>query len=95
MSKDDKMKLSRRRLLQSAVVVGATAPLLLSTSARAASDKTTKKAAQYQDKPNGNKECSKCRFFIKPKNSGKMGTCQLVQGAISPHGYCMLFTPAS
>jgi len=89
------MKLSRRRLLQSALMVSAAAPLLVSTPALAASDKTTKKAAQYQDKPNGNKECSKCRFFIPPKNGAKMGTCQLVQGAISPHGYCMLFTPKS
>ena len=95
MRRDDQMKLSRRRLLQSALVVGATAPLLVSTPVLAGSDKTTQKAAQYQDKPMGDKDCSKCRFFIKPKSGEKTGTCQLVQGAISPQGYCMLFTPAS
>lgn len=93
MRRDDTTKLSRRRLLQSALVVGATAPLLVSTPAFAGNNKTTKKAAQYQDHPMGKKQCDKCRFFIPPKNGDKMGTCQLVQGKISPHGYCMLFTP--
>lgn len=95
MAKDNNIKLSRRRLLQSALVVGATAPLLLSKPALAGGAKMTKQAAQYQDKPNNDKDCSKCRFFQKPKNGEKMGTCQIVQGEISPQGYCMLFSPAS
>ncbi len=94
MSKDNDIKLSRRRLLQSALVLGATAPLLLSREALAGGTKMTKQVAQYQDQPKGDKDCSKCRFFQKPKNGEKMGTCQVVQGKISPHGYCMLYSPA-
>ena len=95
MPKDNDIKLSRRRLLQSALVLGATAPLLVSRQALAGGAKMTKQVAQYQDKPKDNKDCSKCRFFEKPKNGGKMGACQLVQGEISPSGYCMLYSPAS
>ena len=95
MSKDDNIKLSRRRLLQSALVVGATAPLLLSRQALAGGAQMTKKVAQYQDQPKDNKDCSKCRFFEKPKNGEKVGACQLVQGKISPQGYCMLYSPAA
>ena len=95
MAKDSNIKLSRRRLLQSALVLGATAPLLLSRPALAGGAKMTQKVAQYQDKPNNGKDCSKCRFFEKPKDGAKMGTCQIVEGEISPSGYCMLFSPAS
>jgi hypothetical protein len=46
-----------------------------------------KQTAQYQDSPNGDQKCEGCRFFI------ERGSCQLVEGEISPNGWCMLFQP--
>jgi hypothetical protein len=46
-----------------------------------------KEAAQYQESPKGDQKCADCRFFIDG------GSCQLVEGKISPNGWCMLFQP--
>ena len=70
--------------------------------------KVTKESVHYQDRPNAGKMCGMCKFFI-PQGGvaghgmmgGMMGpemmaggTCQLVEGNISPMGYCILYTPA-
>ena len=46
-----------------------------------------KQTAQYQDAPNGDQKCEGCRFFIDG------GTCRLVEGEISPNGWCRLYQP--
>jgi hypothetical protein len=38
---------------------------------------------QYQDKPNGDKRCSNCLNFV-PSSS-----CAIVEGTVSPNGYCL------
>ena len=38
---------------------------------------------KYQDKPNGDQKCSTCMQFEPP------GSCKVVEGAISPNGYCI------
>lgn len=53
----------------------------------AATPKKTKAQAKYQDTPNGKQKCSACAHFVAPKS------CKLVEGDISPDGWCMLFTP--
>ncbi len=50
-----------------------------------AQSKTDKKTAKYQDNPNNGQSCSQCRFFLPPKS------CQLVEGDISPTGWCNFF----
>lgn len=67
----------------SAFAVTGTATLL-ATAARAQS-KTDKKTAKYQDHPNNGQSCSQCNFFRPPKS------CQLVEGDISPAGWCSFF----
>ena len=77
--------LSRRAMLGgTALVLGAGASALIATSALA---KTPQKAAMYQDKPKDGKMCSACTQFEAP------GSCKLVDGSISPDGWCQLFTP--
>jgi hypothetical protein len=49
--------------------------------------KISKAAVAYQDQPDGDKECSRCAQFQPPAD------CKLVDGPISPHGYCRLFAP--
>ena len=83
---DEAARLSRRSLLQAAV--GAAAILGATTSAAAAQMKVSKASVAYQDEPDGTQACGACAHFVSPS------TCQIVEGPISPRGYCRLFTPA-
>lgn len=47
--------------------------------------KATQAAAKYQDTPRGGLSCEACTFFRKPHG------CQVVEGEISPDGWCDLF----
>ena len=81
---DDHSKLSRRSILkEAALVVGATLAATIFRSKEAFAAKASKVAMQYQDHPNGDKQCSNCAQFI-PSNG-----CQIVEGVVSPQGYCM------
>ena len=51
--------------------------------------KLTQAAAKYQDHPNGNDGCGACPYFQFPKS------CVLVEGEISPMGWCRMFTSFS
>jgi hypothetical protein len=54
-----------------------------------AQSKTDKETAKYQDKPNNGQSCSQCNYFHPPK------TCQLVEGDVSPSGWCSFFLKKS
>jgi hypothetical protein len=45
-------------------------------------EKVAKEAAAYQSTPNGIQMCSNCSLFEAPKS------CKLVEGDISPNGWC-------
>ncbi len=87
---------SRRSLLKKTAmfIAGMAALPLLKTirNARAA-DKLEKTAVKYQDKPKDGKDCDDCMQFVAGATPKAMGTCKMVEGAISPHGYCAAFTP--
>jgi hypothetical protein len=59
-------------------------------SPAAAQGKMPKEQAKYQETPQGDKSCDKCRHFIADENA-----CRLVEGEISPQGWCQLWTAAS
>jgi len=82
--------ISRRTLLKGAAAVTCVA-LASAFAGKAFAEKSTKAAANYQDKPKGDKDCDDCNFFIPGKTSKADGTCQLVEGSISPEGYCTLY----
>lgn len=85
---------SRRSFLGSAVML----PLLaaaLASEARADASKASKESMRYQSSPNGNMQCSGCNFFIPGSDANADGTCKIVDGAISPHGYCMAYNAKS
>jgi hypothetical protein len=50
-----------------------------------AQTKVDKQTAKYQDHPKDGQQCAACRFFRPPKS------CQLVDGDISPNGWCSFF----
>jgi len=71
--------LSRRALLAALAVGG-------SCEATAqAPPKLSQAAAQYQNHPRGGLSCVGCTFFRRPRS------CQVVDGEISPNGWCRLF----
>jgi hypothetical protein len=84
---EDNPELARRWLLKGAALlagVSLTASLVPSRDALA-QQKVAKDLMKYQDKPNGDKQCSNCAQFI-PNNS-----CKVVEGTISPQGYCIVW----
>jgi hypothetical protein len=64
---------------------------LLTKAVLADDTKVTQSSVQYQAKPNGDKQCSKCSFFISGTTADATGTCKIVDGVISPSGYCSAF----
>lgn len=76
--------LSRRTWLgAAAVLTGAAATVMVP---RAALAKSSKAEAKYQDQPKGKSAmCGVCKYYQPPTN------CQLVEGPISPAGWCPLF----
>jgi hypothetical protein len=51
--------------------------------------KLTQAAARYQDRPKGNELCGSCPYFVSPNS------CVLVEGEISPTGWCPIYTTFS
>jgi hypothetical protein len=78
---------SRRRLMRT-VAAGLSACLLPRSSPAAASDRMTRQQANYQDSPNGIYSCAVCTLFEAPK------TCKVVEGDVSPDGWCKAFALA-
>jgi hypothetical protein len=66
---------SRRIVLAAVVWVVADAPVVRMSRAE----------AQYQETPRGGLSCAGCSFFRRPRG------CQVVEGDVSPNGWCRLF----
>ncbi|MBV8373898.1 MAG: high-potential iron-sulfur protein [Candidatus Eremiobacteraeota bacterium] len=90
----DRQQLTRATFVRSTLVLPALAALLGGESF-AQTAKGSKAQFKYQDSPNGDKQCSKCTFFIPGKTATANGTCKIVQGDISPKGYCVAFAAKS
>ena len=102
-------KLSRRNWLKTmaAAATGIAALPFLEGTARAAPAKLTKALAHYQDRPHDGKMCGMCKHFIPAGGEAghgmmggamghsmmRAGLCQVVQGHVSPRGYCLLYLP--
>ena len=84
---------SRRAMLKegSAVLATAAAIPLVLLSAPAAATKLAKSDMHYQDRPNDGKRCAECTAFITDP-SAAAGACKVVNGPISPDGWCMAFS---
>jgi hypothetical protein len=86
--------LKRRTFLGSMLALPALSALLTAEAAADAS-KAPQQAMHYQTTPNGSMQCSGCKFFIPGSDAKSAGTCQIVDGSISPNGYCMAYTAKS
>ena len=80
--------LCRRALLRYALgAAGGVAICNATSNPATAAPKISKQAVAYQDHPDGDKRCEKCAQFQPPD------ACKMVEGPITPQGYCRLFVP--
>ena len=89
-----KLKARRSLLKKTAVFIAGIAamPVLEAIRNARAEGKLGKADVKYQDKPNAGKDCDDCMHFIAGASASASGTCKVVEGQISPHGYCAAFT---
>jgi hypothetical protein len=96
---------SRREWIKSLLLLPAA--LGLARTARAQTPgKVSQAAAQYQDTPKNGQVCGMCKYYIAPGGKAgegmmggqrgpgmmtQLGTCQVVEGSISPRGWCALY----
>jgi hypothetical protein len=78
---------SRRDVLKlSAYALSAVGATCFTDGARAqVAKKASQKSVMYQQTPKNGQYCSICQQFIPPSS------CKVVDGEISPNGYCILF----
>ena len=76
---------SRRLLLQGAAVLVGIIPFMGSA---AAAGKMSQGAVAYQGSPKGSQSCANCKLFEKPD------ACKLVDGKVSPNGWCRIWAKA-
>ena len=99
-------KISRRTWLKGMAVFLAAAGVPLVLSSTTAEAKASKAAVHYRDSPNGMQMCHMCKFYIGGRGGmmgggmmrrggmmGGAGACQVVEGRISPMGWCDLYAP--
>ena len=83
---DENSKRSRRSVLKGAVLL-ATGTLAASVIPvkQAYAQKAPKPAMKYQDTPKDGQKCDECTYFVAPN------ACGVVEGTISPQGWCVLY----
>jgi len=87
--------LTRRHALRRTGALGLGAAVVwLTATPVAAQAKLAKGAVKYVDQGDApGKDCDDCMHYIAPAKADGPGSCRLVEGAISPHGHCVAFTP--
>jgi hypothetical protein len=88
--KDSSSEMTRGKFVAGAVILPALAGLLLAQTTPAEA-KASKAQFKYQGTPNSGHKCSQCRFFVKGSSASANGTCSIVDGSISPNGWCTAF----
>ena len=74
------------------IIAGSAAAIAASARAFAAdagSGKVSQQASAYQTSPKNGQRCTDCALYIAP------ASCKLVEGAISPAGWCKFFAKKS
>jgi anaerobic selenocysteine-containing dehydrogenase len=82
------MKPARRTLLKGAALAASIAVAPWNARGQA---KATKQAMQYQDKPKNDQTCDTCLQWIPGPKADSQGGCKVVEGPISPKGWCAAY----
>ena len=85
---------TRKAFLGSVIVLPALAGLVVAP-AHADGSKSSQASMHYQTTPNDGKQCSGCNFFIPGSSATANGSCKIVDGSISPNGYCIAYSAKS
>ncbi len=86
--------ISRRRALSLGThLVAGTVFLVMVAAPSHVRAKAAKADFNYQDRSKNGKSCATCRLFA-PTESGR-GTCAVVEGEVSPAGWCMAYSERS
>ena len=85
--KTDCRRVSRRVVLTGTVLTLGAAAATMVVPRAAAEQKMSPEQAKYQGTPKGDQRCDGCNNFQSPKG------CKIVQGDISPSGWCQYFAP--
>ena len=88
--------ISRAAILRRLAGVPAVALAIgLTAEAATAAPGLTQAAAKYQKTPKNGQHCAGCQLYVPAKTNPTTanGTCQAVQGSISPNGWCQLYAP--
>jgi len=88
LSQSEQLSVSRRRLLQGAAMTVAGAAAVMAAIGPAEA-KMAQKAAAYQDTAKDGQSCASCTLFKAPSS------CTLVDGTISPDGWCRFYSKKS
>lgn len=83
-------KVTRRQALKVLILPALAAAIGGTTGI--ADAKSSKAQVKYQNHPKGSAKCSGCKFFMPGKSATAMGSCQIVDGSISPNGWCVAYT---
>jgi hypothetical protein len=75
---------SRRAAIRGLTSAIVATPILLTTHSVFAA-KMSKASVAYQHSPKGSQSCANCKLFVPPSS------CTLVEGPISPRGWCKLW----
>jgi hypothetical protein len=86
--------MTRRSFVANAIILPALAGLLVAETANADA-KGSKAQFKYQGTPNNGHKCSQCTFWIAGSSPTANGTCKIVDGSISPNGWCTAFSKKS
>jgi hypothetical protein len=79
---------SRRSVLQQLATAAGTLAVLGAGADRAAAQaKVSKQIVAYQEQPKGTQSCSNCINFQAPSG------CKVVEGDVSPQGWCKAYAP--
>lgn len=85
-------KFSRRKMIKF-MALSVAVPIMTPLVSKAQTAKTSKESMQYQEEPKGKEQCSNCMQFIPGKTSETNGECKVVEGNISPQGWCSAYVP--
>jgi hypothetical protein len=88
--KESPNEMTRGKFVAGALILPALAGLVLAET-NTAQAKGSKAQFKYQNSPKNGQKCSQCRFFTPGKTASANGTCSIVDGSISPNGWCTAY----
>lgn len=93
MSGNNKTGATRREIFKTGFIAAASTLAATTILVQPAQAKMAQKAVMYQGKPQGSQACAKCARFVPSKTPGADGTCTIVDGNVSPQGWCAMYVP--